>query len=702
MKSIVIPLLWSLSIATASSQQIWHVNHAAVGYNNGTSWEDAFINLQSAISVALYGDQIWVATGTYLPTGGTNREISFNIPQGVELYGGFAGNEATLVQRNFTLNPTILSGDIGLVGDRTDNSYHVVTIFRGDEHTVLDGFTITLGYGAEAFTGFPHEYGGGVLVVADAWWPLATPMIANCRFENNRAGTGGGLACVGDYYAICSPTIRDCLFSRNKGGYYGGGFYKSGRNQSERAFCLYNCKFEDNRALIGGGAFLQDATDTVRIVKCAFTRDTAIEAGGIRLLSGFEDVRYEIDSCVFMSNFVMSSSSAAIGHLCDYPSVPIERQEILVKKCDFMFNRSGDGAAVSSTVLGNVRLHRIEVSESLFSHNVTQNGGAGIYLNAGSLVNSEISVDRCFFFDNKTLAASVAGAFYYRKTGGGISKNRNTISNSVFMYNDGAIASLGGNPGITHTTVANCSFFRNGKIPFVKYWGVNNNPDDFAMTMQVLNSVVWEPQTEGVHRLFYNNDPSNFTLNDYRVEHSMIHLSDCEYNGENPCGDGMIYEQWPNFIDTVGQLGLVTWDFAGRNRGNNTVVDTLGLNNDYTGLARIFCDTVDIGAYEFHNLCPPVSATNEMITLSVGIRILQNPIYAGTTIRAEIFATSPTKFLAEFIDLNGCKIWNGTPMIQSFMPTLLHIPSERLVPGLYLLRLLDENGRLWVEKVVIL
>ncbi len=262
MKNLTLILVICVYAAILPAQQIWYVNHAATGANDGTAWIDAFLNLQSALGTANYGDQIWVAKGTYLPTEALDREISFNLPNGVSLYGGFAGNEGILEERNVESNITILSGDIGVAGLRTDNSYHIVTIYQGDENTVLDGFTITLGYAANAFSGFPHEFGGGVLVAADVSWPLSTPVIANCLFEHNRAGSGGGLACIGDAVAICSPDIRHCTFKYNRGEYYGGGVYKVGRNRSDRAFSMYDCFFEANRsAVFGGGMTIYEPTD---------------------------------------------------------------------------------------------------------------------------------------------------------------------------------------------------------------------------------------------------------------------------------------------------------------------------------------------------------------------------------------------------------------------------------------------------------
>lgn len=684
------------------AQQIWYVNQSASGINNGITWADAFPNLQSAVAISDIGDQIWVAKGTYKPTEGMNREISFNLPYGVSLYGGFAGDEKTLEERDTEGNITILSGDIGVVGLRTDNSHHVVTIYQGDENTILDGFTITQGYAADAFSGFPHEFGGGVLIAADASWPMSNPIIANCLFEQNRAGSGGGLACIGDAVAICSPVIRQCRFKRNRGEYYGGGIYKVGRNQSDRPFTLENCSFEENRsAVFGGGVAIYEPTDTVRIAGCSFEKDTAVEAGGVFLWSGNQNVIYIIDDCDLVANYT-NGAGPGIEHI--FPGfLPIQKIELVIKKSQFILNHNfvGIGGAITSFALSDLDLHHVLVEDCLFESNRSQNGGAGIFVEGGDRSFNKISVNRCYFLGNKTGASSVAGAFYYRGFGVDLVRNQNTITNSVFMYNDGAIASLGGNPGISHTLVANCSFYRNGTIPFVKYWGVENNPVDLEMKMQILNSVLWEPQTEGIHRLFYNNDPNNFTLNDYLVEHSMVHLSNCNYNGEDPCGAGMIYGQWPNFIDSSGQLGLKTWDFSGRNRGSNMVVDTFGMEQDYLGLSRIYCDTVDMGAYEMQELC--ISDANEphFVSLPIGLHIVQNPIQVGLPIEVELFAAMPENLHILLVDANGSVVWEGSAEIAASLPSRLFVPSTGLIPSLFYLQIIDQYGRSKIEKVVV-
>jgi len=98
--------------------------------------DDACI-LQTALTVAVSGYEIWAAVGTYKPTSDVNdRTATFQLKDGVALYGGFAGTETARSDRNPAARITILSGDLNGNDNNTieydeptraENSYHVVT-----------------------------------------------------------------------------------------------------------------------------------------------------------------------------------------------------------------------------------------------------------------------------------------------------------------------------------------------------------------------------------------------------------------------------------------------------------------------------------------------------------------------------------------------------------------------------------------------
>jgi hypothetical protein len=164
MKTLCLPLLFLFSFfqlhigiaQNPESGSILYVHHAATGLNDGSSWENAFVDLQTAIQAVDYGDQLWVAKGTYLPGDMyANPDSSFfMLSDGVSLYGGFAGTEISLAERDIENNPTILSGDLN--GDdvpgefntnREDNCIHVLWIESSiAAETILDGFIIEGGH----------------------------------------------------------------------------------------------------------------------------------------------------------------------------------------------------------------------------------------------------------------------------------------------------------------------------------------------------------------------------------------------------------------------------------------------------------------------------------------------------------------------------------------------------------------------------
>ena len=83
-------------------------------------------------------------------------------------------------------NVTILSGDIGVADDNSDNSYHVIVGSNTNNSAVLDGFTVT-GGNADGSSINPQGRGGGMLNVG------GDPTLSNIIFSNNSATFGGGM-----------------------------------------------------------------------------------------------------------------------------------------------------------------------------------------------------------------------------------------------------------------------------------------------------------------------------------------------------------------------------------------------------------------------------------------------------------------------------------------------------------------------------
>lgn len=245
--------------ATCPAGNTLYVNRNANGNNTGVSWQHAMTSLQAALSRNCPGiTQIWVAKGTYKPTTDTNRDSAFRMKNNLAIYGGFAGIETSITQRNLRINPTILSGDIGTPNDNSDNSYNVVrNVNNGLNNTaVLDGFIIT---GGNANKG---DYFG------------------------NRGGAAHNFNSAPSYY--------NCIFRGNAAADYGGGMFNEGAGIP----ALYNCVFANNTAVYGGGLYNEGAAP--RLINCTFAGNLATAAGGA--ISTFGAVSPQITNSIVWGN----------------------------------------------------------------------------------------------------------------------------------------------------------------------------------------------------------------------------------------------------------------------------------------------------------------------------------------------------------------------------------------------------------------
>jgi parallel beta-helix repeat protein len=274
-------------------EMVLFVDAAAGGANNGTSWANAFNDLQAALaSVATNGmpNQVWVAAGVYTPAGpGGLRTATFQLRPHVGVFGGFAGTEASLAERAPALHPTALSGDLngddGTGGTTAENSYHVVTASGVDATAVLDGFLIIAG---NANGTAPHNRGaaiyassgsatvrhctftGHMATYAAVYLAGCSVAFSDCDFADNAATLGGGL--YSDGYA--RPTLIGCTLQGNHAS-SGGGWFSSGYSTP----VLVNCVFVGNSATSnGGGGYVTNSSPT--LTNCTFSGNVATVDGG--------------------------------------------------------------------------------------------------------------------------------------------------------------------------------------------------------------------------------------------------------------------------------------------------------------------------------------------------------------------------------------------------------------------------------------
>ncbi|HLO32553.1 MAG TPA: choice-of-anchor Q domain-containing protein [Anaerolineales bacterium] len=281
----------------------YYVKLDANGNNNGSSWADAFTDLQSALTVASSGDEIWVAAGTYKPTASDDRTVSFALKSGVAVYGGFAGSEALRTERDPAVNLTILSGDIGTVGDNRDNSYHVLTGSGTNNYAKLDGFTVTGGNANDETGPSPWNRGGGI------YNDQGSPSLTNVIFSGNYAIFGGGMYNVGQsLYSpqASSPVLTNVTF-RDNSAKEGGGM----RNDNFSSPRLMDVSFNENSAERSGGGMENLATGIIVMTNVTFSGNTAAGGGG---MFNWTDSRPILVNATFSAN----SATEAAGGMYNY------------------------------------------------------------------------------------------------------------------------------------------------------------------------------------------------------------------------------------------------------------------------------------------------------------------------------------------------------------------------------------------------
>ncbi len=256
--------------AGAVAPTVLYVNASVGSPGNGSSWAAAYANVQDALTFATTNSgnqyEIWVAQGDYKPTTGVDRTVSFAFPSNVSTYGGFAGTETALVDRDPAANVTILDGDIGTTGSNTDNTYRVVTFGAGvGNANVLDGFTIENGNANE-----PININNPFAQIADSGAGIylsgyVAPTLSNLEIMSNRAdNVGGGL------YSNNSSPLGDRLFVHGNTAPTGGGIATS-----LGAPWIQNSIISGNTGSHGGGLYVGDG-NSFRLVNSIISGNRAI------------------------------------------------------------------------------------------------------------------------------------------------------------------------------------------------------------------------------------------------------------------------------------------------------------------------------------------------------------------------------------------------------------------------------------------
>ena len=294
---------------TCPAADTLYVDHAANGTEDGSTWCNAYTNLQDAIDhyAGCPNTMIWVANGTYAPTKANTvstsndaRDTTFLIESPVKIYGGFSSGATALSERDSISGNTILTGLLS----GGDTAYHVIFI-RDDainSDYEINGFKIING---KADGSSVDGNGGGLHMSTTG---VIAARIANNIFENNRGKDGGGIFANANSKSV-SPTIINCSFINNEASSRGGGLYMNTTLNADPT--LVNCVFSNNNAVnAGGGARVNGGSEnTSSFINCSFSNnDSSSGNGGGIQLSG-SDSNPSISNCIFWDNTAFGQGS---------------------------------------------------------------------------------------------------------------------------------------------------------------------------------------------------------------------------------------------------------------------------------------------------------------------------------------------------------------------------------------------------------
>lgn len=233
------------------------VNDNATGSNDGSSWENAFTDLQDAIALDTdcnTSTKILVAEGTYKPSSTNNPGQTFNLKNCVEIYGGFPEPTTGLSwwqNRDPENHPTILTGEIGDPTTEADNSNHIVRCVYRNATVVIDGFK------------FEKSKKSSIYTLALSIYDMDIS-IRNCTFEDINSSSAGA-AYYGQYTSgvEISLSFDNCTFNNNTSPSNGGAIYLTAISVNTQVdVAISNSTFTNNFAGTSAGAIYSHASNS--------------------------------------------------------------------------------------------------------------------------------------------------------------------------------------------------------------------------------------------------------------------------------------------------------------------------------------------------------------------------------------------------------------------------------------------------------
>jgi len=563
--------IFTLVVALSVNATVYYVSPDGDG-STGLSWTTAFKTLLDAQKSVASPCEIWVKQAIYNVT-----DTTLTIYSGVNVYGGFAGNETNLSARSKNAALTVLNGN---KKRRVLSASSALTI-----ETIWDGFTIQNGSSANA---------GGVSLLKNA--TLQNCIVQNCK---NTTNSGGGV-----YMATAtmdSVKLINCVVKNNIVYYNGtstspaggGGVYVlPGSFTAIIRGCTIMGNVVDGESfsgakMYGGGVFLCDGSIINTVISNnkatsldpgtnALTVTGNVHAGGIMIMPGATTAEIVVNGCKITNNLT------DVGQ--------------------------GGGMRIDPYWTGTAVSGKVRILNSVVTNNFSRMAGGGIMCdsqNASSTI--DYYFENCIFGNNETQLSQGGGVFINNKTPTTVRfANCNIVNNRMDTYNYGGA-------GIYFNNIAcditNCLFWGNlnaGTAPLKHH----------LRTAGVAgNSVIYSAFDSRYRELEIS--PTAFpAILDGKVSLALANS-----------GTDSVYVKFMNPTTFTGTAKTATDSLAITNAnwaisGTSACVDAGAtirtLTNDIIGTARPLGNGYDIGAYEF-DVTAGVKNVVESKSLAYGI-----------------------------------------------------------------------------------
>lgn len=548
-----------------TAQTTRYVNPTGADAGNCTDPSNACATINYTMSRAGYGDTIDIASGVYTEQLSISKDLTL---QGA----GDTQPGGTIIQAHSS--PGQAMGSVITI----DGSYsiqisgltirHGVANNGGGLYNIYSNLTLT----NVTFTENIADYGGGM------YNDSGTLTLTDVNFTNNTSvESGGGL---NNYTPNEVIVLNGVVFTENIAGHAAGGVALYGGNT-----VFTNVTFQDNIAEDSDGGGLYVSNTTATFTDISFTNNET-HGGGYGGAVYIDDSTVDFINSTFTGNKVALNSGGAVytdGSIVSFANTIFTANEAA-------YIGGGLYAFDSDITLLDV----------LFEENIAEVGG-GIVIISGNDNNAFI---KNAYFKNNEATDTYGGGLINE---GGIT----TLVNTLFTGNKssqagGAITNAG------ELNLLNNTITQNEGIT-VGAGGIYHLMGNLTMT----NSIVWgNIGPEGA-------DIAN--IDEFTASFSLYDDSDIYNDGNFTCDNCLTTN--PDFADATSGDFTLSGNSpaidAGDTNTNLSEFPTDANNNpiDMAGNARVYNNTIDMGAYEYSSL-----SINDFSNTTLQVAVYPNPV----------------------------------------------------------------------------